>query len=125
MSRGEGTESNPYSTVLYLLQLRYHLLITSSLSLLMASDSSSKWMMENGDIPHVLAVDDNIIDRTLVEKHLKNSSCKVTTAENRLKALEYIGYMNTSRENKRIIPANLEKKEEKKTTGNMNIIVQN
>jgi len=26
----------------------------------MASDSSSsKWVMENGDIPHVLAVDDN------------------------------------------------------------------
>lgn len=79
MSREEGTESNPYSTILYLLQLRYHLLITSSLSLLMASDSSSsKWVMENGDIPHVLAVDDNIIDRTLVEKHLKNSSCKGT-----------------------------------------------
>jgi hypothetical protein len=45
----------------------------------MASDSSSsKWVMENGDIPHVLAVDDNIIDRTLVEKLLKNSSCKGT-----------------------------------------------
>ncbi|KEH35531.1 putative response regulator and transcription factor RR-A-type family [Medicago truncatula] len=58
----------------------------------MASDSSSsKWVMENGDIPHVLAVDDNIIDRTLVEKLLKNSSCKVTTAENGLKALEYLG----------------------------------
>ncbi|KAJ0909537.1 hypothetical protein HanRHA438_Chr07g0322771 [Helianthus annuus] len=29
------------------------------------------------DVPHVLAVDDNIIDRTLVEKLLKTSSCRV------------------------------------------------
>ncbi|KAK9282933.1 hypothetical protein L1049_011158 [Liquidambar formosana] len=44
-----------------------------------------------GDEPHVLAVDDNLIDRKLVEKLLKNSSCKVTTAENGLRALEYLG----------------------------------
>ncbi|KAK8691815.1 hypothetical protein V6N13_075310 [Hibiscus sabdariffa] len=46
---------------------------------------------EIGDEPHVLAVDDNLIDRKLVEKLLKNSSCKVTTAENGLRALEYLG----------------------------------
>ncbi|GMI90482.1 response regulator 17 [Hibiscus trionum] len=43
------------------------------------------------DEPHVLAVDDNLIDRKLVEKLLKNSSCKVTTAENGNRALEYLG----------------------------------
>ncbi|KAK1409275.1 hypothetical protein QVD17_35801 [Tagetes erecta] len=42
-------------------------------------------------IPHVLAVDDNLIDRKLVEKLLKTSSCKVTTAENGMRALEYLG----------------------------------
>ncbi|KAJ7959527.1 Two-component response regulator like [Quillaja saponaria] len=55
-----------------------------------SSSSSSKWVMENGDEPHVLAVDDNIIDRKLVEKLLKNSSCKVTTAENGPRALEFL-----------------------------------
>ncbi|KAF7149459.1 hypothetical protein RHSIM_Rhsim03G0153000 [Rhododendron simsii] len=58
-----------------------------------ATSSSSSWkgMMEQGNEPHVLAVDDNIIDRKIVEKLLKNSSCKVTTAENGLRALEYLG----------------------------------
>ncbi|WRX11473.1 Signal transduction response regulator [Theobroma cacao] len=50
-----------------------------------------------GDQPHVLAVDDNLIDRKLVEKLLKNSSCKVTTAENGLRALEYLGLGNDQR----------------------------
>lgn len=54
--------------------------------------SSSKALMENiVDQPHVLAVDDNVIDRKLVEKLLKNSSCKVTTAENGTRALEFLG----------------------------------
>ncbi|KAL1819937.1 hypothetical protein DCAR_0416241 [Daucus carota subsp. sativus] len=46
-----------------------------------------------GDVQelHVLAVDDNLIDRKIVEKLLKNFSCKVTTAENGLRALEYLG----------------------------------
>ncbi|XP_059625314.1 two-component response regulator ARR17-like [Cornus florida] len=52
---------------------------------------SWKGMMDDGDEPHVLAVDDNLIDLKLVEKLLKNSSCKVTTAENALMALEYLG----------------------------------
>ncbi|CAM8886544.1 hypothetical protein QQ045_026452 [Rhodiola kirilowii] len=43
--------------------------------------------------PHVLAVDDSLIDRVLIEKLLKNSSCKVTTAENGLMALEYLGLL--------------------------------
>ncbi|KAF7132151.1 hypothetical protein RHSIM_Rhsim09G0186100 [Rhododendron simsii] len=40
---------------------------------------------------HVLAVDDSLIDRRLVEKLLINSSFKVTTAENGLRALEFLG----------------------------------
>ncbi|CAK7339987.1 unnamed protein product [Dovyalis caffra] len=61
----------------------------------MEGDGGSKlenaMMEEYGDEPHVLAVDDNLIDRKLVERLLKNSSCKVTTAENGLRALEYLG----------------------------------
>ncbi|CAA0811015.1 Two-component response regulator ARR17 [Striga hermonthica] len=44
--------------------------------------------------PHVLAVDDNLIDRKLVEKLLKSSSCRVTTAENGQRALEYLGLLD-------------------------------
>ncbi|KAJ0045798.1 hypothetical protein Pint_06676 [Pistacia integerrima] len=44
--------------------------------------------------PHVLAVDDNLVDRKLVEMLLKKSSCKVTTAENGLRALEYLGLVD-------------------------------
>ncbi|KAI3720934.1 hypothetical protein L2E82_31933 [Cichorium intybus] len=47
------------------------------------------------DVPHVLAVDDNLIDRKLVEKLLKSSSCRVTTAENGMRALEYLGLRET------------------------------
>ncbi|KAK4750137.1 hypothetical protein SAY87_027586 [Trapa incisa] len=61
-----------------------------------SSSSSSKWsrskMDNDGDQrPHILAVDDNLIDRKLVEKLLVNSSCKVTTAENGHRALEFLG----------------------------------
>ncbi|CAB4271090.1 unnamed protein product [Prunus armeniaca] len=56
-----------------------------------SSSSSSKGFMENVEQPHVLAVDDSIIDRKLIEKLLKNLSCKVTTAENGLRALEFLG----------------------------------
>ncbi|XVF24350.1 hypothetical protein REPUB_Repub13aG0120300 [Reevesia pubescens] len=59
--------------------------------------SSKDMAVEFGDEPHVLAVDDNLIDRKLVEKLLKNSSCKVTTAENGVRALEYLGLGNDQR----------------------------
>ncbi|CAK9323939.1 unnamed protein product [Citrullus colocynthis] len=61
-----------------------------------ASSSSIKWSSENenGSQPHVLAVDDNLVDRKLVEKLLKNSSCKVTTAENGVSALEFLGLLD-------------------------------
>ena len=38
--------------------------------------SSSKGFMDIVEQPHVLAVDDSDIDRKLIEKLLKNSSCK-------------------------------------------------
>ncbi|KAK9189683.1 hypothetical protein WN943_018282 [Citrus x changshan-huyou] len=44
--------------------------------------------------PHVLAVDDSIVDRKIVENLLKNSACKVTTAENGMRALEFLGLVD-------------------------------
>ncbi|GFY83444.1 response regulator 17 [Actinidia rufa] len=64
-----------------------------------ASSSLSKGMMDDGNEPHVLAVDDNLVDRKLVEKLLKNSSCKVTTAENGLRALELLGLGDDQKNN--------------------------
>jgi len=40
---------------------------------------------------HVLAVDDSIIDRKVIEKILKNSCYKVTTVDSGKKALEFLG----------------------------------
>ncbi|KAI3427810.1 Response regulatory domain-containing protein [Psidium guajava] len=48
-------------------------------------------MADHGDEPHVLAVDDNLVDRKMIEALLKKSSCKVTTAESGMRALEYLG----------------------------------
>lgn len=55
--------------------------------------SSTKALSDNEEELHVLAVDDNVIDRKIVEKLLLSSSCKVTTAENGLRALEYLDRM--------------------------------
>ncbi|GJS76656.1 RNA-directed DNA polymerase, eukaryota [Tanacetum coccineum] len=51
------------------------------------------------DVPHVLAVDDNLVDRKLVERLLKSSSCRVTTAENGMRALEYLGLRDNHQQN--------------------------
>ncbi|GKA00428.1 two-component response regulator ARR17-like protein [Tanacetum coccineum] len=51
------------------------------------------------DVPHVLAVDDNLVDRKLVERLLKSSSCRVTTAENGMRALEYLGLRDNYQQN--------------------------
>ncbi|XP_019166242.1 PREDICTED: two-component response regulator ARR8-like [Ipomoea nil] len=40
---------------------------------------------------HVLAVDDSIIDRKLIERLFKTSSCQVTTVDSGSKALEFLG----------------------------------
>lgn len=56
--------------------------------------SSSSSSSSNPKPPHVLAVDDSIVDRKIVENLLKNSACKVTTAENGMRALEFLGLVD-------------------------------
>ncbi|CAA0829840.1 Two-component response regulator ARR9 [Striga hermonthica] len=48
---------------------------------------------------HVLAVDDSLIDRKLIEKLLKNSSFQVTTVDSGSKALEFLGWNGDERSN--------------------------
>ncbi|MCL7039403.1 hypothetical protein MKW94_000689 [Papaver nudicaule] len=43
---------------------------------------------------HVLAVDDSIIDRKVIERLLKISSCKVTTVDSGRRALQYLGLID-------------------------------
>ncbi|KAI9106928.1 hypothetical protein K1719_015631 [Acacia pycnantha] len=43
---------------------------------------------------HVLAVDDSLIDRKLLEKLLQVSSCKVTSVDSGDKALKYLGLLD-------------------------------
>ncbi|OVA14334.1 Signal transduction response regulator [Macleaya cordata] len=40
---------------------------------------------------HVLAVDDSLVDRKVIERLLKISSCKVTTVDSGRRALQYLG----------------------------------
>ncbi|CAA2983150.1 two-component response regulator ARR6-like [Olea europaea subsp. europaea] len=40
---------------------------------------------------HVLAVDDSLVDRKVIERLLKISSCKVTAVESGRRALQYLG----------------------------------
>ncbi|CAH8381230.1 unnamed protein product [Eruca vesicaria subsp. sativa] len=40
---------------------------------------------------HVLAVDDSIVDRKVIERLLRISACKVTTVESGTRALQYLG----------------------------------
>ncbi|KAJ1439006.1 Signal transduction response regulator, receiver domain [Sesbania bispinosa] len=40
---------------------------------------------------HVLAVDDSLVDRKVIERLLKISSCKVTVVESGRRALQYLG----------------------------------
>ncbi|CAI0552308.1 unnamed protein product [Linum tenue] len=57
---------------------------------------------------HVLAVDDNLIERKLLERLLKNvsTSCTVTTAENGMKALEYLGLDDQQQDHSTITTTN-------------------
>ncbi|KAL6493825.1 Two-component response regulator arr9 [Orobanche gracilis] len=48
---------------------------------------------------HVLAVDDSIIDRKLIERLLKTSSYQVTCVESGLKALEFLGLLDDENTN--------------------------
>lgn len=54
------------------------------------SDHSSQ-EGESASQLHVLAVDDSVIDRKVIEKLLKNSCYKVTTMDSGRRALEFLG----------------------------------
>ncbi|MCE3216697.1 Two-component response regulator Orr10 [Datura stramonium] len=47
---------------------------------------------------HVLAVDDSIIDRKLIERLLKTSSYQVTVVDSGSKALEFLGLLSEEKE---------------------------
>ncbi|KAL0428473.1 UNVERIFIED_CONTAM: Two-component response regulator ARR9 [Sesamum latifolium] len=60
---------------------------------------------------HVLAVDDSLIDRKLIERLLKTSSYQVTTVDSGSKALEFLGWhgedeRNNSSEETSVSPKN-------------------
>ncbi|XP_042486057.1 two-component response regulator ORR4-like [Macadamia integrifolia] len=48
---------------------------------------------------HVLAVDDSLLDRKLIERLLKNSSYHVTTVDSGSKALEFLGFHEDDQRN--------------------------
>ncbi|GER52536.1 response regulator 9 [Striga asiatica] len=56
---------------------------------------------------HVLAVDDSLIDRKLIERLLKTSSYQVTTVDSGSKALEFLGESCDSPKNQQEIEVNL------------------
>ncbi|XP_048443808.1 two-component response regulator ARR5-like [Pyrus x bretschneideri] len=53
-------------------------------------DLSGDSQMGSGEL-HVLAVDDSHVDRKVIERLLKISSCKVTAVDSGTRALEYLG----------------------------------
>lgn len=55
------------------------------------NSDQSREEVENTAQLHVLAVDDSITDRTVIEKILKNSCYKVTTVDSVTSALEFLG----------------------------------
>lgn len=40
---------------------------------------------------HVLAVDDNLVDRTVIERLLRLTACRVTAVDSGIRALQYLG----------------------------------
>lgn len=57
--------------------------------------SSSGFLDINGKQPHVLAVDDNLVDRKLIEKLLQNSSCKGDFMIIVLSFLKFVFFLNS------------------------------
>lgn len=55
---------------------------------------------------HVLAVDDSLIDRKLIERLLKTSSYQVTTVDSGSKALEFLGWNESSSDEAFLSPKN-------------------
>ncbi|CAN6448542.1 unnamed protein product [Victoria cruziana] len=43
------------------------------------------------EAPHVLAVDDSLVDRKVIERLLKISACRVTTVDSGTRALQFLG----------------------------------
>ncbi|KAL3841289.1 hypothetical protein ACJIZ3_025880 [Penstemon smallii] len=60
-------------------------------------------VMAGHELFHVLAVDDSLIDRKLIERLLKTSSYQVTTVDSGSKALEFLGWHE---DHKRLINPN-------------------
>ncbi|GER28535.1 response regulator 9 [Striga asiatica] len=52
---------------------------------------------------HVLAVDDSIIDRKLIERLLKTSSYQVTVVDSGVKALEFLGLLDNDDTNSKSV----------------------
>nr|XP_016485781.1 PREDICTED: two-component response regulator ARR17-like [Nicotiana tabacum] len=48
-------------------------------------------LTESTNEVHVLAVDDSLVDRIVIERLLKITSCKVTTVDSGMRALKYLG----------------------------------
>lgn len=46
---------------------------------------------------HVLAVDDSLIDRKVIERLLKTTSCKVTAVDSGMRALQFLGLVEDQR----------------------------
>ncbi|PIM99305.1 hypothetical protein CDL12_28204 [Handroanthus impetiginosus] len=61
-----------------------------------SSSSKVKEVIVHEEKPHVLVVDDCSTTRLLNQVMFKTYSCKVTTAENGLKALEFLGLLDAS-----------------------------
>ncbi|KNA09747.1 hypothetical protein SOVF_150780 isoform B [Spinacia oleracea] len=65
--------------------------------------SNRRWKSESGiDLDsqaeaHVLAVDDSLIDRKVIERLLKTTSCKVTAVDSGMRALQYLGLVEDQR----------------------------
>ncbi|XP_021747801.1 two-component response regulator ARR17-like isoform X1 [Chenopodium quinoa] len=66
--------------------------------------SNRRWKSESGiDLldsqteAHVLAVDDSLIDRKVIERLLKTTSCKVTAVDSGMRALQYLGLVEDQR----------------------------
>ncbi|GJT74488.1 two-component response regulator ARR5-like protein [Tanacetum coccineum] len=51
---------------------------------------SRRWRSQPEDV-HVLAVDDSLVDRKVIERLLKITSCKVTAVESGWRACQYLG----------------------------------
>ncbi|XP_076890456.1 uncharacterized protein LOC143541539 [Bidens hawaiensis] len=59
-----------------------------------------------GDV-HVLAVDDSLVDRKVIERLLKITSCKVTAVESGRRALQYLGLLDQDKTTTSILPRGL------------------